>query len=212
MYGVERTRMTTDNRPEWLLATTNVAKQHELGALLADLPVRWRSLRDYANRPEVEESGVTFQENALLKARAYSGWSGLPALADDGGLEIDALGGQPGVHSRRWPTGVEADDETLIAYTMARMRGVPLEERGAQLRVVLCLAFPDGSVVYGGGVIRGIITPEPSPKREVAFPYRSVFFLPQFAKYYLELSEEEHELVNHRRTAVQELRRALQRK
>lgn len=196
--------------PTCLLATRNPAKQRELLPLLADLPVRWLTLADWPDAPEVEETGSTFEENALLKARFYATWSGLPALADDGGLEIDALGGEPGVRSRRW-LGDEDDDEALIAYTLERMRGVPPEQRGAQFRVVLALAWPNGTHVLSTGAIRGVISSVPSPRRDPGFPYRAVFWLPEVGKFYLDLTAAEHEQLNHRRAAIGPIRAALQR-
>ncbi|MBI4504382.1 MAG: non-canonical purine NTP pyrophosphatase [Chloroflexi bacterium] len=203
-------------RPTCLLATRNPAKQRELLPLLADVPVRWLTLADLPEAPEVAETGATFEENALLKARFYARWGGLPTLADDGGLEIDALGGEPGVRSRRWlgdpGADDQADDEALIAYTLERLRGVPPERRGAQFRVVLALAWPDGEHVLSSGAIRGVISEAPSPKRAPGFPYRAVFWLPEVGKFYLELSPDEHERLSHRRAAVAPIRARLRRR
>jgi len=186
-----------------LLATTNRAKRREILAILADVPVRWQSLIDFADPPTVEETGETFEENAILKARAYASWSGLPTLADDGGLAIDSLGGEPGVKSRRWIDGREADDESLITYTMERLRDIPRERRGAHMLVVEALAVPGGQTYTSTGVIDGVIALTPSPLRDPGFPFRSVFFLPQVDKFYGELTQAEHERFNHRREALQ---------
>ena len=157
--------------PRLLIATTNQAKIREYRRLLGDLPIE---LVAPVDPPRVEETGATFEENALLKARAYAAWSGLPSLADDGGIEIDALGGEPGVRSARW-LGREAADEELIAYTLERLRGVPPERRGAQMRVACALAEPAGHVTVGQGIIRGVIAEQPLPTRDPGFPFRSVF-------------------------------------
>jgi XTP/dITP diphosphohydrolase len=191
--------------PTWLLATTNPAKRRELLALLGELPVNWRWLGEFPGRPRVEETGQTLEENALIKARAYTAWSGLPALADDGGLEIDALGGEPGVRSRRWPNGVEASDEALIAYALERMQGIPEELRGAQFRVALALAFPDGRLFQGTGVSRGVIARTASPTRDPGFPYRSIFYLPDLRRYSVDLAHDDQSQVSHRRTARTQL-------
>jgi XTP/dITP diphosphohydrolase len=188
-----------------LLATTNQAKQREILSILADVPVRWRTLSDLPGAPEVEETGNTFEENAVLKARAYAAWSGLPTLADDGGLAIDALGGEPGVNSRRWIDGRDSSDEELIAHTIERLSGVPLERRGAQMIVVEALVLPNGEVVTSSGAIKGVIAVEASPRRDPGFPFRSVFFLPNLGKYYGDLTTEEHERINHRREALKHI-------
>ena len=157
--------------PRLLIATTNAAKVREYRRRLGDLPIE---LVEPQHPPDVEETGATFEENALLKARAYAAWSGLPSLADDGGIEIDALGGEPGVRSARW-LGRPAADQELIDYTLERLRGVPAERRGAQMRVVCALAEPTGHVTVGQGVIRGAIAEQPLPTRDPGFPFRSVF-------------------------------------
>lgn len=200
--------MTTTERV-WLLATTNPAKRHELGTLLAGLPVTWRWLGELPDRPDVAETGATFEENATLKARAYASWSGMPSLADDGGLEIDALGGAPGVRSHRWDGDRELTDAELIDRTMERMRGIPQERRGAQMRVVLALALPGGPVYTAGGTIRGVIAERPTPHLDPGFPFRSLFVVPDYGKYFVDLTPEEHEGINHRRRAVEELTRKI---
>ena len=221
-------------QPFVLLGTTNPAKRRELSALLGDCPVRLLTLLDLGPTPEVEEDGATLDENALLKARAFARWSGLPTIADDGGLEIDALGGEPGVRSRRWIEGREASDEELIAYTLERLRGVPPERRGASMRVVVAFALPPAGApihpaaralgatpelvarladgpdeVVGQGRIVGTIPLEPWSGRDPGFPYRSVFFLPGPGKFYGQLTPDEHEQVNHRRAALQPIRARL---
>jgi XTP/dITP diphosphohydrolase len=220
--------------PFVLLGTTNQAKRRELSALLSDRPVRLLTLGDLGDAPEVEEVGATLDENALLKARAFARWSGLPTIADDGGLEIDALGGEPGVRSRRWIEGRDASDDELIAHTLERLRGVPPDRRGASMRVVVALALPpagtpihpgaralgatpdlverlaDGPAeVVGEGRVVGTIPLEPWTGRDPGFPYRSVFFLPGPGKFYGQLTSAEHEQFNHRRVAVEPIRARL---
>jgi XTP/dITP diphosphohydrolase len=181
--------------PRLLLGTTNAAKIREYRRLLGDLPIELISPSD---PPPVPETGATFQENALLKAHAYAAWSGLPSLADDGGIEIDALDGEPGIHSARW-LGRAATDQELIAYTLERMNGVPPDRRGAQMRAVCALVQPLGGrprparsrararaaaersdagtgqgVTIGEGVMRGILR-EVAVPFEPGFPYRALF-------------------------------------
>ncbi|HUE75311.1 MAG TPA: non-canonical purine NTP pyrophosphatase [Chloroflexota bacterium] len=187
---------------ECLLATTNQAKRREILSILAAVPVHWRTLVDLPGAPKVEETGTTFEENAVLKARSYAEWSGLPTLADDGGLAIDALNGEPGVRSRRWIEGRDSSDEDLITYTIESLRGVPPGKRGARMIVVEALAMPDGEVITSTAAIVGTIAVEASPLRDAGFPFRSVFYLPDLGKFYGELTLEEHERVNHRREAL----------
>jgi XTP/dITP diphosphohydrolase len=218
-----------------LLGTTNQAKRREIGALLSDLPIRLLTLVDLGGAaPEIEEAAATLDGNARLKARAYSDWSGLPTIADDGGLEIDALGGEPGVKSRRWIEDRDASDEELIAYTLQRMRDLAPEHRAAAMRVVEVFALPTRGTpihpaaialgasvevqaqleqgareVIGQGSIRGAIAEEASLVRDPGFPFRSLFVVPRFGKFYHLLTDDEHEQVNHRRVALGPIRQRL---
>ena len=130
-----------------LIATTNPGKLTEIKRFLGDLPIELVGLKDIGIADTVEETGKTFEENAILKANYYYKKSGLPTLADDGGFEIDALGGEPGVRSHRWIDGTkESTDEELIEYTLLRLKDVPLQGREAQLRLVVAYVTPDGGV------------------------------------------------------------------
>ena len=192
-----------------LIATTNPAKLEEIRRFLSDLSIECLSLRDVGITTSVEETGETFEENAILKAQTYAKLSQLPTLADDGGLEIDALDGEPGVHSHRWIHRDREDtDEELIQYTMEKMRGLPRAQRGAQLRLVLALVLPNGHVHTSEGITRGIIAEEPSSYRREGFPYRSLLYLPDIKKFYNhdELTAEENETYNHRRNALEKLK------
>ena len=196
-------------QPKLLIATTNPGKFAEITRFLSDIPVQLVSLKDVGIQESPEETGTTFTQNAILKAQWYCKKSGLPTLADDGGFEIDALGGAPGVKSHRWIHGDRDDtDEELIAYTMKRMDGVPEEKRGAQLRVVLALAAPGRPVQTSEEKIRGIIALSPSPDRCKGFPYRSLLYLPELGKFYNHdvLTPEENERFNHRKKAIETLK------
>ena len=167
-----------------LIATTNPAKFAEIKDFFSDIPIVCVGLRDVGITTPVEETGKTFEENAILKAKTYAKLSGLPTLADDGGLEIDAFHGEPGVHSHRWiHTDREDTDEELIAYTIEQMKDVPLSKRGAQLRLVLALVLPNGEIHTSEGVIRGVIAQKPSSYRREGFPYRSLLYLPELEKF-----------------------------
>lgn len=192
-----------------LIATTNPGKLEEITRFLSDLPITLVSLKDVGITDNVEETEKTFQENAILKAKFYCKKSGLPTIADDGGLEIDALGGEPGVKSHRWIHGDREDeDEELITHAIQRLEGIPLEKRGAQLRAVIALAFPDGKVFTSEAYARGIIPLAPGTHRTPGFPYRSLLFLPDINKFYdhSQLTEEESKRYNHREKALEKLK------
>jgi len=192
-----------------LIATTNQGKLIEIKRFLGDIPIHLVGLKDVGIYDVVEETGSTFEENAILKAKYYCKKSGLPTLADDGGFEIDALGGAPGVKSHRWIHQDREDtDEELIAYTLEKMRGLPRARRGAQLRLVLALVFPDGQQFTVEERTRGIVAEKPSEHRTPGFPYRSLLFLPEIGKYYDhdQLTPEETETFNHRKRALDRLK------
>ncbi len=192
-----------------LIATTNPGKLAEIKRFLGDLAIELVSLNDVGITDVVEETGSTFEENAILKAKYYCQKSGFPTLADDGGFEIDALGGEPGVKSHRWIHGDREDtDEELIQHTLKKMEGFPLARRGAQLRLVLVLVFPDGRQFTVEEKTRGIVAEKPSQHRTPGFPYRSLLFLPEINKYYDHdlLTPEETDRFNHRKRALDRLK------
>ncbi len=192
-----------------LLATKNPGKAGEMREVFSALRgVDILTLQDIGATKDVEETGETFEENAILKATFWQKETGYCAVADDGGLEIDALGGEPGVKSRRWP-GYEADDETLVQMALAKLQGVPLEKRTARLRTVVALAFPDGRTETATEAIKGVIREEPSEKRDAGYPFRSLFWLPEIQKFYIDLTDEEHTRFNHRRRALEKIAKLL---
>ena len=196
-----------------LIATTNPGKLLEIRQFLSDLPVTLVSLKDVGITDNVEETGKTFDENAKLKATYYAKKSGLITIADDGGFEIDALGGEPGVHSHRWVDRTrESSDEELIAYTFTRLKDVPEGNRGAQLRLVLALADPKGAIIKTTEAkIRGIVPMTPSSVRHEGFPYRSILFIPELNKFYdhMSFTPEETERYNHRKRALELIKPAI---
>lgn len=192
-----------------LIATTNPGKLGEIREFLKDLPLTLVGLSDIGITDAPEETGISFQENAILKAKFYAEKSKLPTLADDGGLEIDALHGEPGVKSHRWIHEDREDaDEELITYALDRMKDVADDKRGAQLRLVLALVMPDGEVFTAEEKVRGIIPKKPSDSRHKGFPYRSLLYLPEINKYYNhdELTVTETETYNHRKKALEILK------
>jgi len=192
-----------------LLATNNPAKIQEISRFLHGVPVELVTLKDVGITEQAPEDGRTFEENARSKALFYMERSGLPSLADDGGIEIDALGGKPGVDSHRWISKDKDDeDELLIDEVFKRLKDVPKEKRGAQMRVVLLLALPDGQIFTAEGVQRGIIADKPGSNRTPGFPFRTVFFIPEINKYYDHsvMTAEENEVYNHRKKALEKLK------
>ncbi len=192
-----------------LIATTNPAKRAEIKRFLSDIPFELVSLKDLGITQNYEEKGATFEENSRGKAVFYAKLSNLPTIADDGGLEIDALGGKPGVYSKRWIGRENATTQEYIDFVLEQMKNVPEGKRGAQLRTVIALALPNGEIYTQEGIARGIIPTESSDYREDGFPYRSLLFIPAINKFYnhQEMTREEEEKYNHRKKALAELKK-----
>lgn len=191
-----------------LIATHNSAKIHELQQFLQPLVekgVHLVSLEDVGIDEEPEETGTTIEENAILKAKYYAEITNLPALADDGGFEIDALNGEPGVKSNMW-LGYKATDRELIDHTLARMKDVPEDKRQARLILCLCYFNPNNQTCATVQTsINGHVAQKEAPHFVPGFPFRAVHLVEPFNKYYDELTEEEHEQGNHRRQAVMQI-------
>jgi XTP/dITP diphosphohydrolase len=163
------------------------------------------SLKDLKIKEKVEETGKTFQENSLLKAKFYSELSNLPTIGDDGGLIIPYLNNGPGVLSRRWP-GYEANDNELIDFCLFHLRGVIGANRTAYLVVNLCFFEPETKkIFYQEEKIKGRIAQKTSSKRVKGYPYRALFIVEKYNKYYDELTIKEHQQINHRLKAVTKL-------
>jgi len=190
-----------------LIATTNPGKLREYKDFLADFPIQLVSLKDVVITDDIEEKGKTYKENSQTKALFYAKKSGLPAIADDGGLEIDALGGAPGVKSRRW-LGYEANDEELVKNMIKVSKSLPKNNRKASFVVSISFALPDGKVWSASGKVDGLIAEKPYLKLLRGYPYRSFFYLPKLKKYYheSELTRDEMKKYNHRYMAVQKLK------
>lgn len=190
-----------------LIATKNPGKLKDLKLYLSNLPVTLVTLADLKIKEDVLEDGSTFEENAIKKAKFYAKISHLPTIADDGGLEIDYLNGEPGIHSRRWLGGKTTSDEALINLTLKKLKGVPEIKRGAQLRTVVVFALPNGKCYKKEGKIRGIITKQKAKGLTKGVPFRSLFYLPNLGKYYNRayLTKEEDLQLNHRANALKKL-------
>jgi len=187
-----------------LIATNNPGKVREYRELLADLPVEITFPAQEGLLLTVEETGETFEANARLKALAYSRASGLPALADDSGLEVDALDGAPGVHSARY-AGPEADDTDRYRKLLAALADVPAGQRSARFRCVVALARPDGTVQTAAGTCEGRIAF--APRGEHGFGYDPVFIVAGYGgRTMAELAPETKNRISHRARAVQAAR------
>jgi XTP/dITP diphosphohydrolase len=189
-----------------LIATKNKGKFKELHSFLLDLPFEIVSLTDVGIFDDIEEDGKTYEENSQKKALFYAKKAQLPAIADDGGIEIAALNNAPGVRSRRW-LGHEATDEELISHMITVSQSLPGDNRSAFFKTVISFALPDGEVWSIPGEVKGIIAHKPYLKLLQGYPYRSFFFLPEIQKFYHEneLSQEEQRKYNHRYIAMQKL-------
>ncbi|MBX5481472.1 MAG: RdgB/HAM1 family non-canonical purine NTP pyrophosphatase [Myxococcaceae bacterium] len=175
-----------------LFATRNRGKIAELQQMVGE---RFEivSLDAFPGVGEVEETGDTFEANAILKARAYARATGLVALADDSGLSVDALGGRPGVHSARY---VEGSDEDRVCAVLRELEGVPDGQRGGEFVCVLALATPEGEVVTTRGVMRGVLTR--APRGTGGFGYDPIFEIEGTGKTTAEMSREEKARISHR--------------
>lgn len=189
-----------------LLATGNQAKVREYRSLLRSLPFRLVTLEEQGITTAVSEVGESLEENARLKAVTLAAESQLVALADDSGLEVDILGGEPGCLSARC-AGEGASDEERVSYLLARLEGVPREKRSARFRCVIAIATPEGRVELCSGECRGLITIEPVGRE--GFGYDPVFYLPELAKTMAELSLEVKNRISHRGQAARQVPKVL---
>jgi XTP/dITP diphosphohydrolase len=188
-----------------LIATTNHHKLAEFRAILRDLSYELLSLNDVPLTMDVEETGSTFRENAEIKALAYARATGLLTLADDSGLEIDALDGAPGVYSARF-AGVNTSYEERFRLIFEKLRGLPSSRRTARFRCVITIAEPSGIHQSVDGVIEGVITEE--ARGTHGFGYDPIFLVPSLGKTTAELLPEHKNQISHRAQAVR-LARAL---
>jgi len=185
-----------------LLATNNEAKVREYKGLLQALPLELVTLAQEGITTVVSEVGESLEENARLKATALSTESGLVALADDSGLEVDVLGGEPGCLSARY-AGEGASDRERIDYLLARLKGVPGEKRSARFRCVIAVAMPEGRVEFCSGECQGFITLE--PRGRGGFGYDPIFYLPELDRTMAELPLKSKNRVSHRGQAARKL-------
>ena len=183
---------------ELVLATRNRHKGEELAALLGDLGIKIRTLDEFPDAPEVIEDGNNCEANAVKKARAIAEFTGLPAVADDTGLEVDALGGRPGVYAARY-AGDGATYEDNCQKLLCELMGVPRERRTARFLTVAAIALPSGGIRVVQGTLNGMITEEPSGT--LGFGYDPVFFIPELGKTLAQLSADQKNTISHRAKA-----------
>ena len=197
------------SRKQLLVATHNKGKVREYRQLLRDLPVDLLSLDDLGITHDVEETGTTFHDNAWLKARAYCGLGRILTLSDDSGLEVDALGGEPGVHSARYGGELCRSDEERVSLLLSNVAGVPWAKRTARFRCVIAICAPGGTEVSVVGSVAGMIQYEPQGTE--GFGYDPVFYLPSFGRTLAQLSMEDKNRISHRGDAAHRAMTALRR-
>ena len=191
-----------------LLATNNQAKVREYRSLLQNLPFELVTPAELGITTVVREVGESLEENAGLKATILATESQLVALADDSGLEVDALDGEPGRLSARY-AGENASDRDRVNYLLARLKGVPQQKRSARFRCVIAIATPEGKVDFCSGECRGFITFE--PRGEQGFGYDPIFYLPELDKTMAEFPLEIKNQVSHRGQAARKVPEMLER-
>ena len=191
-----------------LIATHNAGKLSELRVLLRSVPYALVSLTDVGIAVDVEETGSTLEANAALKATTYARLAGLPTLADDSGLEVDALNGAPGVRSARYagPDATDATDADRIAKLLANLAAHP-QPWTARFRCVIAIAAPAGVIERHDGACAGVIISQ--PRGDNGFGYDPVFLLPEYGRTMAELSDTHKNRISHRAIAVQKAARAL---
>ena len=194
------------SRAVLVLATLNPAKGRELVALLGAVPFEIRLLADVPGARLPEETGATYADNALAKARTAAELTGALALGDDSGLEVDALDGAPGLYTARFG-GPGLDDQGRRELLLERLRGVPPARRTARFRCVIALAGPARAEKVVEGVAEGVIAE--APRGSGGFGYDPVFFYPPLGRTFAELSDEEKARVSHRGLALAAARRLL---
>ena len=190
---------------QFVLATRNLKKADELQRILENLEVdcQLSTVADFPGAPEVEETETTFAGNALLKARALCKFTGLPAIADDSGLCVDALNGDPGVLSARWSGATENVDQANLDLVLQQTADVPVGERGANFTCAAVAVFPDGTELVALGVMTGQLVVE--PVGENGFGYDPIFVPTGLTKTTAQLSATEKDAISHRGKALFDL-------
>ena len=193
---------------EIVLATRNHHKKQELIALLRDVSVSIRTLDEFPDAPDVVEDGDTCEANAMKKAVEIARYTGLPAVADDTGLEVDALGGRPGAFAARY-AGEDASYEDNCRKLLQELRGIPATKRGARFVTVAVIAFPAGETASARGVLEGSIAEEATGSH--GFGYDPIFIVPEYHQTLAQLSPDVKNRISHRARAFNQAKQLLQR-
>jgi XTP/dITP diphosphohydrolase len=194
-----------------LYATTNPGKVMEVNKHLAPHGIVLVSPAQIGLDLEVDETGSTLEENATLKAQAYLQHApGRVVMADDTGIEIDALGGEPGIHVRRWKDRqTPMSDAAIIDYCLQRMHGIPPGQRQAQFRTVIALGIPGGAIECFDGILRGDIRPSAAPLKYAGMPFETLFYISEWGKLLGDIhdlspeAKSQHGYFSHRERAIQ---------
>ena len=181
----------------YVIATNNAHKLLEIRDILENDRRRFLSMKEAGIATDPEENGSTFEENALIKARAACKASGLPALADDSGLEVDALDGAPGIRSARY---CEGSDQDRVDFLLKKLEGIPAENRGAQFVSAIACVYPDGTELVVRGICRGVILTENHGAG--GFGYDPVFFVPAEGETFSSMPQERKNQISHRANAL----------
>lgn len=189
-----------------VFATTNEGKVKEIKEILGDFPIEVVSMKEMGITADIEENGTTFEENSLIKARALAKLTGLPALADDSGLEVDYLNGEPGIYSARY-LGRDTDYDYKNNYIIDKLSGAKGEDRSARFVCVISLVLPDGREFVERGVVEGLIGYE--QKGENGFGYDPIFYLPEYGKTSAELPPEKKNKISHRGKALTAMKKLI---
>lgn len=193
---------------EIVVGSRNKGKLREIKDVLRGMPVKLATLVDYPDAPEVDETGTSFRENAVIKATTLAKALKMCVLADDSGLEVDALNGEPGVRSARF-AGTHGDDEANIRKLLQALARIPLKERSARFRCAIALACPDGPRIVTEGTCDGLIALE--PRGTNGFGYDPVFIYPPSGMTFGEMGSDAKNAVSHRARALAALKDELQR-
>ena len=190
-----------------IIASGNQGKLKEFKELMKDLDVEVKSLKDFPEIGDIEENGASFAENAYIKAKAVYDATGCLSIADDSGLEVDALGGAPGIYSARY-AGEEKDDAANNKKLIEEMNDIPDEKRGAQFHCAIVAIDRDGHRYDAEGIVRGMILC--TPQGENGFGYDPIFYLPERGMSTAELSPEDKNSISHRGNALRKMKALLE--